>query len=57
MQTIVQVVCTKGLSLRDNVARDHRLSKYDLEVVSEKNLDDRPVGPKFEVLRPARKVL
>jgi hypothetical protein len=51
MQTIVQVVCTKGLSLRDNVARDHRLSKYDLEVVSKKKSGRSPGWTKVRRLK------
>jgi hypothetical protein len=36
MQTVVQVVCTRGLSLRDAIANDPRLARQGLEVIQEK---------------------
>ncbi|HYL35635.1 MAG TPA: hypothetical protein VEV17_06970 [Bryobacteraceae bacterium] len=36
MQTVVQVVCTRGLSLRDAIANDPRLEKHGLAVIQEK---------------------
>lgn len=36
MQTVVQVVCSRGRSLRDVIANDGRLSRHQLEVVQEK---------------------
>ena len=36
MQTVVQVVCTRGRSLRDAIANDRRLAGHDLEVIQEK---------------------
>ncbi len=36
MQTVVQVVCTRGRSMRDAIANDPRLAKHDLEVTQEK---------------------
>jgi hypothetical protein len=32
MQTLVQVICTRGPSLRDAIVNDSRLWKYDLEI-------------------------
>jgi|SRR5690349_2600517 hypothetical protein len=36
MQTVVQVVCTRGHSLRDAIANDTRLRKHGLEILQEK---------------------
>ena len=36
MQTVVQVVCTRGRSMRDAIANDPRLEKHGLEVTQEK---------------------
>lgn len=36
MQTIVQLICRKGKSLRDTIADDPRLKDYDLTIVREK---------------------
>ena len=38
MQTAIQVVCTRGPSLRSLIARRSRpLEKFDLEIIEEKN--------------------
>ena len=36
MQTVVQVVCTRGRSLREAIANDRRLIRHKLSVVQEK---------------------
>ena len=36
MQTVVQVVCSRGHSLRDAIANDRKLTRHDLEVMQEK---------------------
>ncbi len=36
MQTVVQVVCNRGRSLRDAIANDRRLKTHRLSVVQEK---------------------
>ena len=36
MQTLVQVVCTPGLSVRDAIANDAKLDAHGLEVVLER---------------------
>ena len=36
MQTVVQVVCTRGRSMRDAIANDSKLAKHDLHVTQEK---------------------
>ena len=36
MQTVVQVVCSRGRSMRDAIANDRRLGKHGLEMVQEK---------------------
>ena len=35
MQTLVEVYCTRGTSLREAIANDPRLSKHGLEVLKE----------------------
>jgi hypothetical protein len=42
MQTVVQVVCTAGRSLRVSIANDGRLSDYDLVVSAERKLGRSP---------------
>lgn len=42
MQTILQVVCSGGKSLRDQIVRDQRLGRFNLRVVEEKRLGRRP---------------
>jgi hypothetical protein len=36
MQTLIQAYCRRGPSLRERIARDRRLSRFDLEVIKEK---------------------
>jgi hypothetical protein len=43
MQTLIQVICTRGPSLRDAISRDPRIEKFGL-VVSETRRMDRPEG-------------
>jgi len=43
MQTIVQVICSKGTSLRDAIVKDSKLSDFLLEVLKEKT-PGRPQG-------------
>jgi hypothetical protein len=43
MQTLIQVACKKGSSLRDGIVNDRRLDGYSL-VVSEKKRPTRPRG-------------
>ena len=42
MQTLVQVVCTSGRSLRDAIANDGKLSDNGLEVVAERKSGRSP---------------
>lgn len=42
MQTVVQVVCKKGGSLRDAIAKDNRIDQYDLTILREKKPGRRP---------------
>jgi len=35
MQTLVEIYCTRGTSLREAIANDKRLSKHGLEVLKE----------------------
>lgn len=43
MQTLVQVICTPGKSVRDAIARHSRIGDHDL-VVSAQKSPDRPHG-------------
>ena len=43
MQTLIQVICTKGPSLREKIARDVKPSDHFLQVIEEKR-PDRPRG-------------
>jgi hypothetical protein len=36
MQTVVQVVCTRGPSLREAIVKDRRIQRHDLEVAWQK---------------------
>jgi hypothetical protein len=42
MQTLVQVVCTPGPSLRDAIANDRRLDIHDFEVLVERKAGRAP---------------
>lgn len=42
MQTVVQVICTRGRSLREAIAKDPKLKNYELRIVLEKKLGRRP---------------
>ena len=39
MQIVIQVVCTKGPSLREKIVKDRKLQKFLLEVSEEKRTD------------------
>jgi hypothetical protein len=43
MQTIIQVICSKGTSLRDSIVNDSKLSEFGL-AVREKQKPGRPQG-------------
>ena len=43
MQTLVQVICTKGNSLRDSIVRDSKLSEFGL-VIQKKQQPGRQHG-------------
>lgn len=43
MQTLIQILCSGKGSLRDSIARDDKIEKYDL-VVSEIKRSNRSVG-------------
>lgn len=43
MQILIQAVCTRGRSLREAIANDARIARYDLEVVQQKRAG-RPRG-------------
>lgn len=53
MQTVIHVFCRRGLSLRERVARDRRLSRYGLEVIREKQPGRSPGWMKLRSTRGA----
>ena len=42
MQTVVQVVCNKGKSLRDAIAKDNHLEDNHFKILTEKKLGRKP---------------
>lgn len=42
MQTLVQVICTPGRSLRDAIANDPRLAAQDFEILAERKAGRSP---------------
>ncbi len=42
MQTVVQVACTKGKSLRDAIANDNHLEDYNFKILTEKKPGRKP---------------
>ena len=42
MQTLVQVVCTPGLSVRDAIANDAKLDAHDFEILLERKAGRAP---------------
>jgi hypothetical protein len=39
MQIVIQVICTKGSSLREKIVKDRKLADHDLQVSEEKRTD------------------
>lgn len=54
MQTVVQVVCTHGRSLRDAIANDPRLARHDLEIIQEKKPGRSPGWTKLRTTESHR---
>lgn len=42
MQTVIQVVCSSGNSLRESIVKDKRLEKFNLSVSSQKTVGRSP---------------
>ncbi len=42
MQTLVQVICTSGLSVRDAIANDARLGAHNFEILLERKVGRAP---------------
>ncbi len=57
MQILVQVLCTKGASLREAIASDKRIGKYGLQVTSEKQSGRAPGWMKLHSADSARGAL
>jgi hypothetical protein len=54
MQTVVQVFCTPGRSLRDAISGDRRLQGHDLGVVAARKPGRNPGWLKLRSLHPER---
>ena len=57
MQILIHVLCTKGESVREAIADDHRLSKFGLEVTREKQAGRQPGWMKIRGTDSTRGVL
>ena len=57
MQILVQVLCTKGASLREAIANDKRTDKFGLQVTSEKQPGRAPGWMKLHSADSARGAL
>jgi hypothetical protein len=57
MQILVQVLCTKGASLREAIANDRRIARYSLTVTSEKQPGRHPGWMKLHSADSARGAL
>ena len=57
MQILVQVLCTKGASLREAIANDKRIDKFGLQVTSEKQPGRAPGWMKLHSADSARGAL
>ncbi len=55
MQTLVEVYCTRGTSLREAIANDPRLAKHDLEVLKEHQPGRAPGWAKLRSINPDRR--
>jgi len=54
MQTVIEVVCSKGGSLREAIAGDRRLTRYGLTVLKEKQPGRNPGWTKLRSTDAAR---
>lgn len=52
MQTVIQVTCYRAGSLREAVANDRRLEKYNLEVLRQKRTGRNPGWTKLHSSNP-----
>jgi len=57
MQILVQVLCSKGQSLREAIANDPRLAAYNLQVIREKQPGRAPGWMKLHSADSARGAL
>ncbi len=57
MQILVQVLCSKGQSLREAIANDPRLGSYNLQVIREKQPGRAPGWMKLHSADSARGAL
>ena len=54
MQTLVQVICTKGSSMRDKICNHSQLKKSDLKVSEKKQSERNPGWAKLHSTLPDR---
>ena len=55
MQTLVQVVCTRGPSLREAIAKHRRIDKFNLQVTLQKSPGRKHGGAKIHSTEPDRR--
>lgn len=55
MQTLIQVVCTKGKSVRDAIANDPRLKDNGLKLVKERKPGRKPGWTKIKGMWEGRR--
>lgn len=55
MQTVVQVVCTRGRSLREQIADSRKLESHSLELVKQKQVGRSPGWLKVRSTNPERR--
>jgi hypothetical protein len=55
VQTLVQVVCTPGLSVRDAIANDPKLHTHDFEIVLERKAGRAPGWTKLRSRAQSRR--
>ena len=55
MQTLVQVICTAGASVRDAIANDAKLGRHHFEILYEHKPGRSPGWTKLRSLAPGRR--
>ncbi len=55
MQTLIQVVCTKGKSVRDAIANDQHLEENGLKLIKQRQSGRKPGWTKIKGMREDRR--